>query len=160
MCVCVCVCVWSWLMGVNGLGGKWQKDVTLKRDWHLTNYLLQWSSSRANICALVQTGGMGSIWESPLPFISPSLCPFPPAALSRQGSTGTQWPCRRRGKKKTKKKPLSISHFRLLLLRATEECEAERWQTNSGAMIAKSFENSSRMRLNARAVTQERTNGL
>ena len=106
VCVCVCVCVWSWLMGVNGLGGKWQKDVTLKRDWHLTNYLLQWSSSRANICALVQTGGMGSIWESPLPFISPSLCPFPPAALSRQGSTGTQWPCRRRGKKKNKKKTL------------------------------------------------------
>ena len=59
------------LWGLTERGGGDKKDVTLKRDWHLTKYLLQWSSSRANICALAQTGGMGSILKEPPPLHFP-----------------------------------------------------------------------------------------
>lgn len=118
------LCVFMVCRGWGGLG-KCRKDVTMQKDWHLTNYLLQWRrkySSRANICST------GLDLKVPPP---PPHFPFPvslsPAVSARQGSHSV------------KNVSLSISHFRLLL-RATEECEVVRWQTNSGAMIAESFE--------------------
>ena len=85
-------------MGVNGPGGTkrmshWRETgiwpSIYYSEAHLEQIFVHWRRLEE----------WAQFWKSPLPFISPSPCLFPPAALSRQGSTGTQWPCRRRGKK-------------------------------------------------------------
>lgn len=116
----------SWFIGVKG----WRKCQWLSQFRDAGNWP---SITGANIYPLVQrVGGWGAKAQSKDPLPSPSfpLTPFPSspsyAALSRQGCGAAWWLC----SSSIKYVPLSLSHFRQRL-KATEECEAAPWQTNS-----------------------------